>query len=78
MDKEGSERRAEGTVGICNAYGTFSATFQMYWAHPAEFDKGKTCRRIAVAPRRRVVLFERHVVEGSVRGHRSLVTHREG
>lgn len=41
LDKDGSQRQAEVTVGICNAYGTYSAAFQMYWSQPAEFQKAK-------------------------------------
>lgn len=40
-DKDGAARRAECTVGICNAYGSFSAAFQMYATPPDEFAKGK-------------------------------------
>lgn len=42
LDPSGSERQAEVTVGICNAYGTYSAAFQMYFAAPGEFKNAKT------------------------------------
>jgi hypothetical protein len=41
-DKDGADRCAECTVGICNAYGSFSAALQMFATPPDEFDKGKT------------------------------------
>lgn len=41
-DEKGQPRRAEVTIGICNAYGAFSAAFQGFSTPPDRFDELKT------------------------------------